>query len=417
MKYRELVLDCFGATKKYFFFFISWTFLGLLMGILGGAIGSAFAHSLEFAAEFRGRYPFLLLFLPIAGIIITAVYKLCKLKKAGTNGVFETVRDERTVPVLLAPAVFAGTFLTHICGGSAGREGAALQIGGSMASAIGKIIPINDRHRHILTLCGMSALFSALFGTPVGACVFAVEVVSVGKLYTAAFYPCITSSITAFIVAQKLHVAPERFNIGEVSWASVSSVWKAAIIGICAALVCILFCSLMHTTHHLFKKYIKNPYFRAAVGGVIIIILTVIVGNGDYDGSGHDIINGIFDGNPINPEAFLLKMLFTAVTMGSGFKGGEIVPTLFIGATLGGTVASLVGLSIPFGAALGMMSLFSAVTNCPLAAIVLFIELFGANGIVLCTLAVMISYLLAGKFGLYKGQKIVYSKLDDARMK
>ena len=416
MTVRERASDVARGTKKYFLFFICWTILGVLMGGVGGGIGSVFAHALEWAAELRGKYPFMLLFLPVAGIAVTAIYKGCRLKKAGTNGVFETVRDERTVPVLLAPAVFAGTFLTHLCGGSAGREGAALQIGGSIASLLGKLVPINDRHRHILTLCGMSALFSALFGTPVGACIFAVEVVSVGKLYTAAFYPCIASSVTAFIVAQKLHVAPERFNIGEVSWAAASSLWKAALIGIAAALAGILFCTLMHGTHHLMKKYLTNAYIRAAVGGLLIIALTLVFGS-EYDGSGHDTINGIFDGAAIRPEAFLLKMLFTAVTMGAGFKGGEIVPTLFIGATLGGTIASIVGLSVPFGAALGMMALFSAVTNCPIAAIVLFVELFGAQGIVLCTLAVMISYLLAGKFGLYDGQKIVYSKLDDARVK
>lgn len=172
----------------------------------------------------------------------------------------------------------------------------------------------------------------------------------------------------------------------------------------------------MHKTHHLFKRVLPNKYFRTVVGGAIVILLTVLVGNSDYNGSGVHIIAGIFEGTSVPYVAFLLKIVFTAITMGSGYKGGEIVPTMFIGATLGATVATLVGLSAPFGAAIGIAALFCGVTNCPITAIILSVEMFGAEGIVYYLVAALISYLLSGQHSLYSGQRIVYSKLDDTKL-
>ncbi len=416
MNYREKITEKLAHTKEYIRYFLIWILLGTLMGVISGGIGAAFAHTLEAVTALRGKFPHLLFLLPVAGLTILLVYRACRIHKAGTNAVFETVRDERTVPILLAPAVFLGTALTHLCGGSAGREGAALQIGGSIAALLGKIFKLEKKRLHILTMCGMSALFSAVFGTPVGACVFAVEVASVGRLYTAAMFPCMVSSTVSYGVACLLGVHPEKYSVGVIPAFGFEVFAKAAIIGVAAAVVGILFCLTMHGTQELFRKTIKNEYLRVAAGGAIIIGLSLLVGEDTYNGSGVHIIEGIFEGSAVIPVAFLFKIVFTAITMGSGYKGGEIVPTLFIGATLGATAAGLLGLAAPFGAAIGMTAMFSAVTNCPLTAVFLACELFGAEGVVFYTAAILTSYLLSGNFSLYEGQKVVYSRLDDKKI-
>ncbi len=413
---KEKIKAFFDMPIKYILVFALWSVLGGFMGLVGGGIGALFSHALEFAAELRGEHAWLVYFLPIGGLLIAVIYGVSKLSGSNTNTVFETVRDEKQVPFLLAPAVFVGTFITHLLGGSAGREGAALQIGGSIASLIGKIIHINERRKHILIMCGMSALFSALFGTPVGACIFAIEIASSGRLYTAALYPCCVSSVIAHFVATWLKVAPEHYEVGAIPELALAPVAFSAFVGIAAAVVSIVFCICMHKTHHLFKRVLPNKYFRTVVGGAIVILLTVLVGNSDYNGSGVHIIAGIFEGTSVPYVAFLLKIVFTAITMGSGYKGGEIVPTMFIGATLGATVATLVGLSAPFGAAIGIAALFCGVTNCPITAIILSVEMFGAEGIVYYLVAALISYLLSGQHSLYSGQRIVYSKLDDTKL-
>ncbi len=413
MSIKEKIKACSESVQKYIGVCTLWLLLGILTGFIGGAVGAAFSHGLTFASMFYADHSFAIFLLPAAGVLIALIYKLFGTVGSNTNTVFETVRDEKAVSPLLAPAVFLGTLLTHICGGSAGREGAALQIGGSIATVIGKLVRISDKQRHILTMCGMSALFSALFTTPVGACIFAVEVACVGRLYTAAMFPCMVSSTVAYSTARMLGVHAERYDNVVMPEFTIQSMWHVWLITISASLASILFCVLMHKTGKLFKNFIPNRYLRVTVGALIIIALTFAVRTGDYNGSGTKIIEEIFDGASVRPEAFLLKMIFTAVTMGCGFKGGEIVPTLFIGATLGGTVAAAVGFGVPFGAAVGMIAMFCGVTNCPITSIILGIELFGSEGMIYFMTAVLATHLFTGKFGLYSGQRIVFSKLDD----
>ena len=315
--------------------------------------------------------------------------------------------------VWLAPAIFLGTVITHLFGGSAGREGAALQLGGSVATLFGRIFRLNERDRHILTMCGMSAVFAAVFGTPMAACVFAVEVVSVGRFCTAALFPCIVSSASAYGVAQLLGVPPERFLVENAPGLELGALWRVIVVAIVCAVVSMLFCWAMHTGAKLFKRFFKNEFLRVAVGGVIIIVLSLLVGTTDYNGGGMNVIERVFEEGTVRPEAFLLKILFTAITIGAGFKGGEIVPTLFIGATLGGAVSLLIGLNPAFGAAVGMAALFCGVTNCPMTTVLLSIELFGGAGALFYMLAAFISFLFSGYFSLYSGQHIVFSKLHE----
>ena len=250
----------------------------------------------------------------------------------------------------------------------------------------------------------------------VSSAIFAVEVASVGRLYTAAMLPCIVSSSVAYGTAMLLGVVPEAYNVGVVPDFSFLLFGKTVLIGMFIALAGMLFCSAMKGGHILFKRLFHNQFLRAAVGGTAIILLTLILGTDEYSGSGAHIIEGIFEGEHIVPYAFLLKIIFTSITMGSGYKGGEIVPTLFIGATLGGTLAGGLMMSVPFGAAIGMVSLFAGVTNCPITAAVLAVELFGADGAVFYMVAILASYILSGNFSLYSGQKIIYSRLDDKKL-
>ncbi|MBQ5765409.1 MAG: chloride channel protein [Clostridia bacterium] len=403
----------FKGYKTYVFNFLRLVFIGLLIGLICGVVGALFAKSINLATNLRGENGWLLYLLPIGGIIITALYKLCRVTGVGTNQVFESTKNNKPVSILLAPAVFLGTIVTHLLGGSAGREGAALQLGGSISTLLSKVLRLDEKTRHIVTLSSMGAFFSALFGTPLGAFVFAIEVVSVGSLCSAAFLPGIISSVTAYFVSTLLSVHPERFNLKAMPELELDIVWKVVIIAMLSAIVSIIFCRAMHITHSVFEKLIKNGYLRAITGGVIIVLLTLCFGTTDYNGGGIEVINRIFETGEVRYEAFLLKIIFTAITIGAGFKGGEIVPTFFIGATFGGAMATLIGLDPALGAAVGMAALFCGVTNCPISTIILAAELFSGNGILYTSLAAIISFVLSGYCSLYSGQKMVFSKTNE----
>ena len=395
---------------RYLLTFARWLLLGTLIGAIGGGIGALFAHSISYATDLRGGNGWLVWLLPLGGLISVGIYQLLRVYGAGTNQVLESVRSEKKVPVLLAPAIFLGTVISHLLGASAGREGAALQLGGGIASFVGRLLRLNQGDRHILTLCGMSAFFSALFGTPLGAFVFALEVVSVGTVNLAAVFPCVVAALAAFLVSGALGVVPERFDLPQLSGFELDTVWRVAIIAIVAAIVSMLFCRGLHYTERLFLKLFKNPYLRVAVGGTLILLLTLIFGT-DYNGGGMEIVHGLFKGNSVGWEAFLLKLSFTCITVAAGFKGGEIVPSFFIGSTLGFTLAAVVGINPALGAAVGMIALFCGVTNCPLATLFLAVELFDGQGILYFALSVAIAFLLSGSASLYTAQHLSFSKL------
>jgi H+/Cl- antiporter ClcA len=359
----------------------------------------------------RADYPQLLLGLPLAGLLIVWLYHRCNVYHSlGTNLVLLSVRTREQVPLLMTPLIFVSTLLTHLCGGSSGREGAALQMGGSIGQQIGRMFKVSERSLHIFTMCGMSACFAALFGTPVAASVFSIEVVSVGIMHYSALIPCSVAALTADAIARFFEVEHMRFTIPDLvsSFDPVTGL-RVCLLAIACAIVSMLFCILLHSVDHAYKRFFKNQYLRAFVGGLLIIALTILLGTDDYLSVGEAVLKSAIHGTA-RPEAFLLKMLFTALTLEAGFKGGEIVPTLFIGATFGCVTGPLLGLSASFGASLGMIALFCGVTNCPLTSILLGLELFGGKGIEWFLIVAAISYMLSGYYGLYSKQKILYSK-------
>ena len=331
-------------------------------------------------------------------------------KDRGTNFVLMAVRENQPLPLRTAPLVFISTLITHLVGGSAGREGAILQIGGSISSSIGRLMKLNDKDSRVITMCGMSAAFAALFGTPLTSAVFAMEVVSVGVMYYAALVPCVLSAIIGVQVARFFNVFPKTYAIPTIPAFSCLLLGKVLALGLLCAVLSIVFCQFMRAAPALYNKYMPNPVARAAVGGALVIALTLLCGSRDYNGSGGTVITAALEGDA-KPAAFLLKILFTAVTLGAGFKGGEIVPAFFSGATFGAVAGPLLGLSPSFSAALAMVSVFCGVTNCPMTSIILALELFRGEQMPMFALCCAVSYMLSGYYGLYTEQKIVYSKL------
>ena len=294
----------------------------------------------------------------------------------GTNMVLSAVREENTIPVKVAPLIFISTIITHLFGGSAGREGAALQMGGSIGNGVARLFRINDKGSNIVIMCGMSAAFSALFGTPMAAAFFAMEVVSVGIMHYAALVPCVISSLIAVGIAKYFGVHAESFTILNIPTFSLTTALKIGILAILCAVISVLFCILLHQTARIFKTKIKDPYIRIAVAGCLIIALTYFFKTTDYLGAGMNIVERAIEGD-VKPSAFLLKMIFTAITLGAGYKGGEIVPTMFVGATFGCLMGSVLGISPSLCAAVGLIALFCGVTNCPITSLLISIELFG----------------------------------------
>lgn len=363
------------------------------------------------AEAFRGHYSFTLYFLPLAGVVIALMYKwLVGDKDKGTNLVLLAIRDNENMGFRNALCIFAASVLTHLCGGSSGREGASLQIGAALGSRFGRIMKLDDEDRRILTMTSMSAMFSAVFGTPVTAAIFSMEVVSIGSFRYSAIVPCVISALTANAVSSAFGTAHMHFSV-DVPEATAVNYGKAIVLAVLCALLSIIFCMSIKYGGKLFGR-IKNTSLRAAVGGAVIIVLTLVCGTDIYNGTGGAMIMSAFEERPF-ALAFAVKLLFTAVTLGAGYKGGEILPVLFIGSSFGSVFSQLLSMDCSMGAAIGAAALFCGVTNCPMASLFLCTELFGGEGIVFYALVCAVSYMLSGYVGLYSEQKIVYSKIKN----
>lgn len=390
--------------------FIKWCAFACVAGVLIGGVGALFHYGIYYATELRTAQPWLILLLPAAGMVIVALYKVCGMAKdKGTNFVLVAVRSNEKLSWKTAPLIFVSTIITHLFGGSAGREGAALQIGGSIGAGLGRIFKLDDKDERIITMCGMSAAFAALFGTPVTATAFAMEVTSVGVMYYSALVPCILSSVIGVSIASVCGIAPTHYVISQIPDTDIATMLRVIALGVLCALLSILFCCTTQKAAQLYHKFFSNHYVRIIVGGVIVIGLTYLCGTYDYNGAGTHVIENALSGES-RPEAFALKLIFTALTLGAGFKGGEIVPVFFTGSTFGNVAGRLLGLAPAFGGAIGLVSVFCGVTNCAITSFFLSIELFGTQGLMYFAVSCAVSYMLSGYYSLYKEQKIVYSK-------
>lgn len=396
---------------RYVLTFIKWLGIGLLLGVLGGLVGTAFCYSISYVTGMRETYPALIWLLPVGGMTIVFLFKTCGLHPTDTNGVLLAVHTPSSISPSTGPLIFIGSVITHLFGGSAGREGAALQLGGVLGWHTARILRQPDKDTHVVVMAGMSAVFSALFGTPVTAAIFAMEVASVGILHFSAIVPCLSASLVAAHLAGRLGIAPEVFplNISMSHFGSGNVSGTMIVAAICAVLS-MFFCVALKKGHKYAKKFFPNSYLRIVAAGITISVLTALLGCYNYNGAGMHIVEEAMHGHA-RPEAFFLKFVFTVITMSCGYKGGEIVPAMFIGATAGCVLGELLGLPVGLGASVGLIAMFCGSLNCPISAIFLGIELFGADNLHFFAIAASVSYVLSGNFGLYSEQKIMYSKI------
>lgn len=392
--------------------FLRWIILAIITGFVVGGVGILFVKGLGLANAFRNAHLWIIFALPLAGLLIVFLYKVSHYENdKGTNLVISTLHAESQIPFRMAPLIFISTMLTHLFGGSAGREGAALQLGGSIGNQLGRWFKLNDDDTRMMIMCGMSAAFSAIFGTPLAAVIFAMEVGSIGIMHYAAFVPCMFASLVASTFAHEMGCHAEAFTITEPVEFAIVPALLIVLLGILCAVVSMIFCKTLHESGHLFRKYIPNAYLRVIAGSAMVILLTVILRTTAYSGAGVNLIEEAFLGEaPM--MGFFWKIVFTAITLGVGFKGGEIVPSFCIGATFGCMFGTLVGLSPSLCAAVGMVAVFCGVTNSPITSLIIGFEMFGFDSMRFLLIGVAISYMLSGYTGLYSEQTIMYSKFN-----
>lgn len=414
---KEWAKETFCAMRKSVLHFLDWAVFGVLVGLTAGFVASVFGILLSTVTAYRMVHPQLILGLPFAGLaIVYLYYHVGEHGDRGTNLVLQSVREGGAVPWYVALRIFLATTLTHLFGGSAGREGAALQLGSSISSTLAGILGREKKNPTITVMCGMSAAFSALFGTPLAATIFSMEVVNVGEMYYSALVPCSFAALTGSMVARSMGVEGEVFDMFAVPELTAVTFIKILILAAGCALVSILFCVVLHASHTFFHRPFWNKYVSVFTAGTLVILLTCLVNSSDYMGTGMHVIARAIEGE-VRPEAFLLKIIFTALTLGACYKGGEIVPSFFVGATFGCLAGQVLLLSPSLCAGVGMVSVFCGVTNCPVSSLLIAAELFGFEGIYYFLIGVVVSYMLSGYYTLYSSQKIIYRKYRNKPLK
>lgn len=400
-------------TRTTLLYFIRWGIYSLLAGLLGGAIGASFIRFIQYVTTLRKENPWILFCMPFAGLLIVFLHIIYKERgNKGTNLVLESVTDGKPVDKPIAPLIYICTILSHLVGASVGREGAALQIGGGLGDYLGAKLHFDEKSRKLAVMAGMSAVFAAVFGTPVAAAVFPIEVISVGIMHFSALVPCIFSSFIGYEFALFLGAGYEHFTVTGIPAFGLVPVLQLILLGILSGLVARIFCFTLHFSNQLYGRITKNPYLRILLASVIFIALTLPLRTDLYMGSGTELIELAIAGEQIPYAAFAFKILFTAIALGGKFKGGEIVPTLCIGACFGWLFGMLTGFSPSLAAACGMAALFVGVTNCPIATLLISLEMLSTEAMPFYSIVIAVSYCFSGYASLYASQRIMYSKTE-----
>ena len=417
---------------------LKWLVLAIPVGAAAGAAVALFlwvldlATSARWATDMGDGIPWLLFLLPLAGVGICAMYdRIGKTSEGGNNLIIDQIHEPGGgVPRRMAPLVLVGTVVTHLFGGSAGREGTAVQMGGSLASGLGRLLHLSQDDTRIILMAGIAAGFGAVFGTPLTGAIFAVEVLAIGLVNFQAIIPCLIASVAGDWTTTALGIHHTHYFIGNVGQAGIAAeatqlswlmLGKVAVAAVAFGLGSVVFAELAHGLGTIFKKAIPWRLARPAVGGMLVIALAYWIGP-DYLGLGVTAdpnhpeqvsILSTFKEGGAQPWSWWWKTLFTTVTLSSGFKGGEVTPLFFIGAALGNTMGVLLNAPVGLFAGLGFVALFAGATNTPLACIVMGIELFGgqpgllSSGFVVClAVACFFSYLISGHSGIYLSQRI-----------
>lgn len=387
---------------------LRWVVLGSLVGVLGGVSSAVFLTALAWATETFDEHAWLLYLLPAGGLAIGLAYHYGGGRSVeGNNVIIEEIHEPRAwVPRRMAPMVLIGTVLTHLLGGSAGREGTAIQMSGSLTDAVSRLLRLDAHDRRIMLIAAIAGGFGAVFGVPLAGAVFALEVQLIGRVRYEALLPCLAASVVGDLVVAGLGVEHTPTpGLGHVALSGPLLV-KVALAGLAFGLASVAFSRLTHACKSAFGRAVRWAPARPLVGGLLVVALTGLVGSRSYNGLSLGLIEVSLVGGQVPTWAFALKILFTAVTLGSGFVGGEVTPLFVIGATLGATLAGVLDLPVPLLAALGFVAVFAGAANTPLACTIMGVELFGAGAVPYFATACVISYVFSSHRGIYTAQRI-----------
>ncbi|WP_066222468.1 voltage-gated chloride channel family protein [Formosa haliotis] len=389
------------------YYLIKWLIICTFLGIVAGGISAFFLKALEWATAYRESNLWIIALLPIGGFIIGTTYHLFGNSVVkGNNLLLEEFHSpKKIIPFKMAPLVLFGTIVTHLFGGSAGREGTAVQIGGAVADQFTKIFKLSNRDRKIVLIAGISAGFASVFGTPLAGGIFALEVLILGRIRLDAIVPSFLAAVLANYFCEIWDIHHTHYQIASVAEMNPINLLWAILAGIIFGLVAMLFSKTTHFWGNQFKKFIKYPPLRPTIGGIILAITIYSIGTTKYIGLGVPTIVEAFN-SPLNSYDFLAKLLFTSFTLGAGFKGGEVTPLFYIGATLGNVLIWFIPLPMGLLAGMGFVAVFAGATNTPIACTVMGIELFGIEAGVFIAIACSVSYLFSGHTGVYTSQII-----------
>ena len=402
---------------------LQWLVICVLIGLFSGSASALFLVALEWVTQIREYNNWIIWLLPIGGLIIGLVYHYYGASVTKGNNLLleEYENPQQPVPFKMAPLVLIGTLITHVVGGSAGREGTAVQMGGAIADQFSNWFQLDKSDRKTILILGISAGFASVFGTPLAGALFALEVVYFSKIN-------LKSVLFSFIVAYVAYYTVEFWQVKHTHYSipslpninEINLLWTIGT-GILFGLAAMFFSRTTHLWSQLFSKYIQYAPFRPLIGGTILAIIIFLIGTTKYVGLGVPEIVKAFS-TPNESYDFLLKILFTGFTLGAGFKGGEVTPLFFVGATLGSALSVIVPLPIALLAAMGFVAVFSGATHTPIACTVMGMELFGIESGFFVGIACVVAYFASGSVGIYHSQIVkgpkyhLYQKINRLRL-
>jgi H+/Cl- antiporter ClcA len=391
--------------------YIRWSGLSIGAGVLAGLAAAAFLHSLDWATQFRQAHPQVIWALPVAGLFIGWLYRSYGRDVSGGNNlILEEIHDPRNVlPVRMAPLILLGTVITHLFGGSAGREGTAVQMGASLSDQLAKIFPVEPEERKILLIAGAGAGFGAAIGAPWAGMIFGMEVIWIGRLRLFAWFECFVASFTATAVTWMLKAPHSQYPRIEIPGWDWQIFFFVALAGVAFGLTALLFSKLTHAVEKVLHRLIANPMWKPFVMGMILVALYHLEGSYRYVGLGIEWIQSALQA-PVTFQEPMLKMFFTSLTVGSGFKGGEFIPLVFMGTTLGSALSIILPVSFSLLAAVGFAAVFAGAANTPIACSLMAMEIFGFQIAPYALVACFVSYFCSGHSGIYKSQRIHIKK-------